>query len=414
MSKNELDDLLLRKFQEEDLPYKPASWEKLAQLLPPADGLSKRAYGAGRKNHRIAYGVAAGLALLLGLFLAGRFLMPEETGNGLPVAVRAPQATTRTQVTTPTQVTKPLHATTRPQSTTQPMPHPESSAGLEPRSAASQPVTTTVKAPGRGTNTRAVAETLATAGPQLYDRHEDAATRPEQAGLPEGTDPPPAGDRVWSEREKTAYYNSLLSPSATGAGETAASRTVLSVGGGVNYGTLNTGYALGVSAKHKLGDHFFIEGSLGMLYNNNAHNVADYNTISGFKAAARPSSAGSMKLNAPAISPIENLYYVQVNPALGYEISEQFSLSLGGDLQHLITADAASPTVQYSAEKVRIFPVLDLGLTGKTEFSISPEIQAGILYREGLSAWLKSDPGTAYLNRRYIQVQFKYSLPVGK
>src|SRR5690606_3517205 len=143
--------------------------------------------------------------------------------------------------------------------------------------------------------------------------------------------------------------NSLL-PSPEVSAAAPPSRTIVSVGGGVNYGTLNTGYALGVSAKQKVGNRFFVEGSVGMIYNNNARNVADYNTISGFNAAARPSAANAMKLNSPALSPIENLYYFQVNPAVGYEIDEQFSVSIGGDLQHLITAHAESPKVQYSAE----------------------------------------------------------------
>lgn len=406
MSKNKFDDLLLRKFQEENFPYKKESWDKLAQLLPPGQQLS----GQGLKNRqtqsgkwRVAVGIAAGIAILFSLLLVTGVLNRQAVNEASPVA----------KISGPRDV--------RPETTEGQAPASRTRQALNPALSLADEERAETVGPKRleeGLKTppaTALLELPAKAGAVQSNAAEK--TRPEPPvparSIQQQEEASDALAQSVSDLDKQTYYNSLL-PSPEVSAAAPPSRTIVSVGGGVNYGTLNTGYALGVSAKQKVGDRFFVEGSVGMIYNNNARNVADYNTISGFNAAARPSAANAMKLNSPALSPIENLYYFQVNPAVGYEIDEQFSVSIGGDLQHLITAHAESPKVQYSAEKVFIFPVLDFGLTGKTEFSISPEIQAGIIYREGLSAWLRSDPGTAYLNRRYIQVQFKYSLPLGK
>ena len=81
-------------------------------------------------------------------------------------------------------------------------------------------------------------------------------------------------------------------------------------------------------------------------------------------------------------------------------------------MQQMISEDNYVDKIQIYSDGVRVFPTLDLGLTGKAEFNVAPHIQAGVIFREGLNNFLMSNSPTQYVNRRYFQVQFKYAIPV--
>ena len=187
-------------------------------------------------------------------------------------------------------------------------------------------------------------------------------------------------------------------------------KTHVAVGGGVNYGNLNTGYTAGVTVKRKVGSDFFVDGTVAMLYNNNANNVAVNNGPPITNVASRPSSTMS-SISSPALDPIQRLYYVQVNPSLGYQVEDRVAVSVGGDFQRMLGGN--DEVVQPQNDNTKIFPTLDVGLTTKTEFTISPNLQAGVVYREGLNNLVNGSDAGKYVNRRYLQVQFKYNIPMG-
>ena len=212
-----------------------------------------------------------------------------------------------------------------------------------------------------------------------------------------------------------AYNNENAYPSAFYEGKSAAKspKTSLAVAGGVNYGNLNTGYSAGLSVRRKVAGDFFVDGTVAMMYNNNASNVVNYSgppANNDNSLAARP-AAGKMSVSSPAIEPTQNLYYVQFNPSFGYQIEKHVALSVGGDFQQMVRKKEGEEKVQLISNNAKLFPNFDIGLTTKSEFSITPNIQAGLIYREGLNNLLKSE-GSKYVNRRYVQVQFKYNLPV--
>src|SRR5690606_10692411 len=120
--------------------------------------------------------------------------------------------------------------------------------------------------------------------------------------------------------------------------------------------------------------------------------------------AARPSTIKSAIIAADQ-KPL-NLYYIQFNPSFGYQIEDNISISVGGDLQQLLPDGENIDKVQFSPEDIKLLPTMDIGLTGKTEIRITPSIEAALLYREGLNNMLHSG-STQYVNRRYFQVQFK-------
>ncbi|HEY0297903.1 MAG TPA: hypothetical protein VGB84_01665, partial [Arachidicoccus sp.] len=96
----------------------------------------------------------------------------------------------------------------------------------------------------------------------------------------------------------------------------------------------------------------------------------------------------------------------------GYQIEDKVALSVGGDFQQMV--GNKDEVVQPQNDNTKIFPTLDVGLTTKTEFSIMPNLQAGLVYREGLNNLIKGGDNGSYVNRRYLQVQFKYNIPMGK
>ena len=86
-------------------------------------------------------------------------------------------------------------------------------------------------------------------------------------------------------------------------------------------------------------------------------------------------------------------------------------MSVGGDFQQMLQNSANNETLLFSdGQDARLFPTFDVGVTGKTEINVTPSIQAGVLYREGLNNLIRNE--TRYVNRRYVQVQVKYSLPI--
>jgi hypothetical protein len=193
-------------------------------------------------------------------------------------------------------------------------------------------------------------------------------------------------------------------------GAMGGAKTNVALGGGVNYGNLNTGYNGAVTVKRKISRDFFVDGTVGMMYNNNANNVAVNNGPAfASNLASKPSST---TISSPALAPIQRLYYVQFNPSFGYQIEDKVALSVGGDFQQMV--GNKDEVVQPQNDNTKIFPTLDVGLTTKTEFSIMPNLQAGLVYREGLNNLIKGGDNGSYVNRRYLQVQFKYNIPMGK
>lgn len=179
----------------------------------------------------------------------------------------------------------------------------------------------------------------------------------------------------------------------------------IAIGTGMNYGALNAGYTLGVSARHAIGKHTFIEGAISFLYNNQVSDVVAYGNYSSF--AGRPAS-GQAASNV--VMPVSNFSYLNVNPTVGYEVTNFIDFSLGPDVQQRVSnmGDNTS-TIFTPGNNPRIIPELDFGITGKTDFQITPNIEAGLLFRNGLNNLLKRSDVYPYLNRRYIQVELKYN-----
>lgn len=456
MSKNEFDELLLKKFREAELEYNPASWDKLSQLLPsiPAAGdhsfdellreklqgdeleyktehweqlalllpptvvpVSNRiTFNAGNKNKR--WGLAAGIAAAIVLMVGTAFFFTQlNNGPDEPVQPSLVQQNPQTNSSNSNTIVKQQHktntVTNTPQVTT--VAKHEGKPQQQPVSPLPQNAIKNTPQNNALYNTvNPVIPHIITPQVQQIAQNNEVTPQP----ITEKVQPAPEKTAIIPSRENPVpeyyAYNNTTYASAFYEGNGKSdkhAKTSIAVGGGVNYGNLNTGYSAGVSVRRKVAKDFFVDGTVAMMYNNNASNVAINNgpSLSDNGSAARPAAFNETPLASPALDPIQKLYYVQFNPSIGYQIEKHVALSIGGDFQQML--NKKEEIVQPESNNSKLFPNFDVGLTTKSEFSITPNIQAGLLYREGLNNLIKND-GSKYVNRRYIQVQFKYNIPV--
>ena len=221
-------------------------------------------------------------------------------------------------------------------------------------------------------------------------------------------------------------------------------KTIISVTGGFNYGSANSGYSMGFTARQKLGENVFFEGDIAFV-NNVSGKKSEYITEgdassyaaassaaasaqsaylggnAGKTIAAKPSNtaarpSGTTDPNEPTPAPNMpappkgshyNMYYAQVTPTLGYNVFKNLSLSGGADVQRLLQGDKLM-TVTQNVVDAKYLPSYDLGFVGKSEYAISKQIKATVYYRHGLN---NAVSGTdKYIDRNYIQFQLKFSI----
>jgi len=206
---------------------------------------------------------------------------------------------------------------------------------------------------------------------------------------------------------RSPYY--AIVPRPTEETDDPYSRKVnISLAGGVNYGSANQGYLLGASARKNLGDKLYVEGDIAYTNSSTQRTVSTY--------SAPTSTVNGVFSPAPTISSKENassLNYLQLSPGAGYHIHKKIAVGVAADLQRLLqnNAPTTSSTVMtngISSETGKIMPELDYGFIGKTEYSVSSRLKAGLQYREGLNNFLSNT--NKYFDRNYFQVQVKYSL----
>lgn len=438
MSKNEFDALLLKKLQEEALEYNPDSWQQLSQRLPLAD-MSEAADGFDsllisklqegdfefqpksweaiqqklndaaavpqtrsfdRKRWVIAIGSAAAVCAVIGLTINFQSGNKNDLNQNAGITtvkqttIAAP-ATKAEQVQQPPAVGKSTNAIAHQNHTKTPA--VKNGLGLvtpagNPGSNSVEKVNTPIQEPV----STVVIKSDNKPGILIdKEKNKEIAKRNDAAN-------------AYAQSRINQMWPEPVAGADNAKKETA--KTNVAFGGGVNYGNLNTGYTAGASLKRKIGSDFFVDGTVAMIYNNNVNNVAvNNNTSTSLPPAGAAAKNTASSFSSPALEPIQRLYYVQINPSLGYQLDDRIALSVGGDVQQNL--NSSDQIVQPDNNNTKIFPTTDVGLTTKSEFTISPNLQAGLIYREGLNNLVGSDAGK-YVNRRYLQVQFKYNIPL--
>jgi len=173
----------------------------------------------------------------------------------------------------------------------------------------------------------------------------------------------------------------------------------LSVAAGFNYGTINTGYAIGAAIDKKLGNKFGVEVMVAYVGNTASASGSQY------PSPPPPYGPPGKPSPVPAAASSSPLNYLQFAPMADYSLSKKLTLSAGADLQRLLQDHDV--TVMYDND-LKVAPPIDLGMLLRTEYAIFPFLKAGLSYRLGANNIVA--PGNNYFDRNYMQIQLKYKL----
>lgn len=367
MSLNEFDKLLKERFDEHEFAYNDASWDRIVGQLP-------------EKSHKTipfpwlkATGIAAALAVTVG---GMSYFLSKDTA--------APIVQNATPTTLPREQVAP--APTNPNLIAE---------NNQPPAAATAAYLKENK--NRNTAAAKIEPTNAVA--------KAAQVIPNSPGTMEPSTVTAKNDAVIAEREiNTDQRKKDVSASLAFNNEVSfepkvakGNKTFVSLTGGMNFGSMNTGYMAGINAKQKLSKKIFVESDLAIV-GNTANQT--------FTKQQIPVNTGGGSLKGAAIDyKNANLVYVQVNPTIGYQLMKKVSVGVGADLQQMVNG---SNTLVNVNDETKTIPASDFGLTGKTEIALSQKIKAGILYREGINNLINGS--SDYFDRSYLQVQLKWTV----
>ena len=191
--------------------------------------------------------------------------------------------------------------------------------------------------------------------------------------------------------------------------------------GGYNHGNQNSGYMAGATFRRMLNTKVYIESDVDFATSSNSQSTEVWVPSAGKSGAAarhtaaRNSAAEASKaaaVSAPQGS-IEtqeqnyNLSYAQVSPSIGYKIISRMSVALGPDFQQMLV-DNRPATSSVDRGNIQVAPIFDIGFVGKTEYSLTKKIKAGISYRKGMNDFI--NPVNKYIDRDYLQFQLKCTI----
>lgn len=188
---------------------------------------------------------------------------------------------------------------------------------------------------------------------------------------------------------------------------------ILGVNGGYNFGNMNSGYTVSLKGRADITNVVYVDASVGVNMNNLPYTAASVPISS---AKARPSFNDQNAVHLPAVkNPTQQLLYVQFNPSVGYKVTNNINVSVGGDLQQIVQDRKEEDiNIIFNPEKNKtgLIPQTDWGLTAKTEVKLGKRLSAGLLYREGINNIISAPPSPelSYINRRYMQVQLTYNI----
>lgn len=184
----------------------------------------------------------------------------------------------------------------------------------------------------------------------------------------------------------------------------------MGISGGYNMGSISNGAAFAFNTRKQINDKIYVDGTVGLVMNNADANLASYQgnyfadqkMMRTMNAKARPAVNQFANANA--------LYYIQVNPTVGMNLTNRIDVSAGPDYQQMIS-NTDGDVIHFNAQRLtKKLPKHDFGLTGRAEFKINNNLKAGVTYREGMSSLINNNNDLQ--NRRYMQVHLKIQLPV--
>ena len=206
-----------------------------------------------------------------------------------------------------------------------------------------------------------------------------------------------------------------------------APKVSIVLSGGISHGNQNSGYTAGATVRRMLNDKLYIESDVALTSSTNTQfsqyldKSAPVSGGSSYQGVVARTSAGvaarttAIESNKPSIVPAPvgvikeasqsyDLYYAQVSPSIGYKIIKRMSVGVGPDFQQMLVDNRPAPST-VDRRNIEVAPIFDIGLIGKTEYSLTKKVKAAVSYRKGINNILT--PMDKYLDRDYLQFQVK-------
>ncbi|MBL7719374.1 MAG: hypothetical protein JNL72_11100 [Flavipsychrobacter sp.] len=363
MKSNEFDDLLRQRFEEARMPYNPANWQKLSSRLDEKES------SKGRTLFLLPLAsIAASVAMAMGVVT----WVNQSTNTGPMQA----------QVTYPVQNRVPSSN------------NPTISIGEEQPD--SDPTTTTSPAIAASTATEEQAQI--TPFPEAVAKEEPAIV-----ALADNNSGPITPTTRESHTHVATVANNVFYDNISPVKQ--EKKTFVTIMGGINYGTLNSGYVMGFAAGTKLNDRFYLESDVAFVGNISSSTSVSFITQRSPSPSTKNGKATDVTYTTKTVEQQKfyNIYYAQVTPTLGYKVANKLSVGVGADVQRLLINDKL-----VSESDNKELPGFDLGAVGKAEYSLSKEIRASVYYRKGMNQTLSGN--NKYLDRDYLQVQLKFTI----
>ncbi len=183
-------------------------------------------------------------------------------------------------------------------------------------------------------------------------------------------------------------------------------KTIISIAGGVQYGSLNGGYAAGIQVEHKISNRWFAHTEISYQQypasSTNQLSTVEYGLVSG----------GGQGMPVPGITqpkfqPNSIVQYIQASPGIGYHLTKRVSIGTSVDFQRALQSSDKKAFIVEGAD-FKLLPLLDVGATGQVSYCLSDRMEVSIQYRKGINNILESRE--VYLDRQYFQFQLK--LPI--
>ena len=393
MKPKEFDELVRQKFDQNDFAYNPKNWDQLAEKLD----------GRAQKRNVMMWwwvplaGMAASVALAVGIAPMIRQSVPASTGAAI--------------------------ATVQTKKFTAPAEQP----------AANQIMTTATPPAHKEELYASATNTKHKQHSNVHQKTEDwfhvvlnsspapvaAAAKTDNFSFAADNKNIPAA-KIKNE-EKVAVkegYNTFLPEEEA---PVKAPKVMIILTGGYNHGSQSSGYMAGATFRRMINTKMYIESDVDFATSSNSQSTevwvpsASKGGSAARHSAARNSTEEASKA-APANTPqgsIEtqeqnyNLSYAQVSPSIGYKVISRMSIALGPDFQQMLVDNRPSVS-SVDRGNIQVAPVFDVGFVGKTEYSLTKKIKAGISYRKGMNDFI--NPVNKYIDRDYLQFQLKCAI----
>lgn len=409
MKPKEFDDLVRQKFEQNEFGYNPKNWDRLAQEL---DGKSK-------KRNLImwlwlpATGIAASVALALGVPALNPFHLPASSQSQQQIASIATSAT---------------EATILPAESASQQPTAIVAGNTHPATTAFSAKSSRHRATAGKTNVVYTAVTT-TRSTGISMAAIEKQADPKNEIIPTVRFEPIVTKKEETEQKKKKIVlddvavNTFI-PEDVAAPKAPKVSIILS--GGINKGNLNSGYMAGATIRRMLNDKVYVEGDVAFASSDNTQRTmyqveTQSNAPVATAASAYTNAAGkSAKVESSKVTNIPttnsiikeqdisyNLYYAQVTPSIGYKIMKRLSIGAGPDFQKMLVDNRPAPST-IDPRTLQEAPSFDIGMMGKTEYALTQKVKAAVYYRKGINNVIT--PTGKFIDRDYLQFQVKCTI----